>query len=105
MAEAERIEIRFDGNENLNVLFEGEWVGWRTVWGMPDYDKNRRFRAFRKEAARRIVACVNACTGMENPEAEIQSLRATWGLNKVNGAEITRLHDQVRRIEKEKGCR
>ena len=50
--------------------------------------------------ARRIVAAVNACAGMEDPEAEIARLRdrertATKSMAALNG-EIGKLRDQVR---------
>ena len=102
------LDIRFDDNANLSIFFEGEWVGWETIWSMPEHDKTKRFRAFRKEALRRIVACVTACLGI--PTEDLAALRQRrlaslvkeeMGLAELPSAawvmaEIARLRDQVR---------
>ena len=48
--------------------FGPDWISIAQVYG--DYDAD-----IKAANAHRIVACVNACAGMENPQAEIQSLK------------------------------
>ena len=49
----------------------------------------------REEDARRIVACVNACEGMDDPAAEIAHLR--FEVERLKGFE-TMIHDLARKL-------
>ncbi len=56
-----------DGTSILTVALEYDNDDWEpTYFGA----------VYRREDARRIVACVNACAGMDDPVAEIAKLRA-----------------------------
>lgn len=57
--------IRFDGRGSA---IEGNAIG--CVIAEPNY----------RSDSLRIVACVNACKGMDDPAAEIDSLRATLAM-------------------------
>jgi hypothetical protein len=43
-----------------------------------DYIKRTMGELFNRADAHRLIACVNACAGMEDPEAEIARLRADY---------------------------
>ena len=72
------LDIRFDDNANLSIFFEGEWTGWETVWTAPEYDKTKRFRAFRKKAAQRIAAYISACAGIPDVALEAYKDAGLW---------------------------